>query len=99
MVKKTKSVFEFISLPSPTFFGFHRDTDGVVAQLVERIVRSDEVVGSIPINSTRGRHSSGAFFWGLWIFLGCFFRRLRSGCVGTEYRDLLLYSFNSIQRY
>ena len=26
---------------------------GVVAQLVERIVRNDKVVGSIPINSTR----------------------------------------------
>ena len=27
---------------------------GVVAQLVERIVRNDKVVGSIPINSTNG---------------------------------------------
>ena len=39
---------------------------GVVAQLVERIVRNDKVVGSIPINSTNG-----------WCLLGvCFFREV-----------------------
>ena len=36
------------------------DSRGPVAQLIERVVRNDEVVGLIPIRSTSLRHGSGS---------------------------------------
>ena len=39
---------------------------GVVAQLVERVVRNDEVRGSIPLNSTNSHNNiKKLYFWSL----------------------------------
>ena len=76
--------------------------DGVVAQLAERIVRNDKVVGSIPINSTKGAFPLDV--------LGTFLLFSRDGvvekfrcefcmiCVKAVYAFPSLYSFNLIRK-
>ena len=40
---------------------------GVMAQLVERLVRNEEASGSNPLSSTKTKHAFGGVFFVLWL--------------------------------